>query len=728
MKLIVKIFTFLLAGITVAILALLVWFYIATKDSALSDEKLTLSSSTMSVYGADGALLCELSSQKNREIVPLEEMPAHLPNAFVAVEDKRFYTHGGLEYGRMIKAACKNLLALSFREGASTISQQLVKNTHLSGEKTLNRKLKEIKLTKRLEKRYSKKQIIELYLNSIYFGHSAFGLSQATRYYFGKSASELSPAESATLAALVKSPNRYSPFQDTERCVSRRNFVLSKMLEQGFLSQAEYDAAIKAPLPTTPFEENDSAYFSLVYADLGKIFPDASAQELRGLKIYTAYEPKLQTALQEISAESDYCFLVRDNQTHAIKAISSTCGTPLRLPASTIKPLLVYAPAVEEGELSPATPVLDEEVNYNGYRPSNYGGGYGGYMSARYALSHSVNVPAVKILNELGCERAVKYLDQMNLTVPKEDYSLALALGGMKRGFTLPALADGYATLANGGEYTPSHVIERIQTQTGKTVYEAKNETRRVFAPSTAALVNDMLRTAVLEGTAKKLRPLQYEVCAKTGTGANAGENLDAYTLAYTTEDTVAVWLGNADNSPVRATGGGAPADCALKIFRALYAEKPPAPFPAEESVQSVALDKLEYERDHRLVLADTLSPPANTFHELFAVAHTPTAQSTRFSCPTIEKPRIFVRNGAVIIELCHAEYYEYLIKRTHKGQSTVVYQGKYQKTITDNSVTAGEKYEYCVQPVYRERVGEAVALPSVLVPKRAENADCWWD
>ncbi len=730
MKIITKIFISLFALLSAAVLALFAWYFLATKDSVLSDEKLAISFSSVSIYDKSGGLMQETSCGGKRETVALSDLPSHLPNAFVAVEDKRFYTHRGLEYGRMVKAAVKNLAARSFVEGASTISQQLVKNTHLSGEKTMKRKLNEIKLTRELEKKYSKEQILELYFNSIYFGHSSFGLAHAAKFYFGKPAANLLPAESATLAALVKSPNRYSPFRDAEKCLSRRNFVLTLMHEQKYLSAKELENAINTPLPTTPHEEEGfHPYLALVNRELSEIFPDAEGEQMRNLSVYTAFSPTLQEQLKGLSAtENDCTYLIRENETNTLLAFYSTCGKLARLPASTIKPLLVYAPAIEEGELCPATPILDEAVNFNGYAPSNYSGTLHGYVSARYALAHSVNIPAVKILNSFGVERAVKYLEKMGLSVSKEDYSLALALGGMKNGFSLTSLADAYATLSSNGYYSTSRTITRILDENGKEIYSATQNKTRVFSEDTCSLVNDMLQTAVKEGTAKKLNALPFAVYAKTGTGGTEKGNTDAYTVGYTSHHTVAVWFGNADNTPILQTGGGEPANVTMKIFRTLYNGSAPNPLPLSSNVEQISLDKDEYENNHKLCIADDNAPVNAVTYELFSRNNLPSEKSTRFSVPTIEMPHITVKNGAVLIELCHAEYYEYVIKREFKGHISTIYRGKYKKSVTDNSVTQGNSYTYSVQPFYKNYAGTEVFLPTIRIPDSSPPSDDWWN
>lgn len=709
-------------GILAVLLVTALGYYASvTTGVKLDRNKLMLDTSCVRVYDKDGA---EIVSAKKQNDTPFSEIPQHLPHAFVAVEDKRFYTHGGFDFKRIGKAMLKNIASFSFAEGASTISQQLIKNTHLSSEKTLNRKLKEFKLTRALEKRYSKDEIMELYLNSIYFGHSAFGAGKACSFYFGKDIRDITPAESAMLAALVQSPNRYSPFKNAEKCLARRNLVLKLMREQEYLSEAEYRDALTVPLPQTPHESDENTYLSAVYEQVDELLDQNGG---RGLNVYTYYDAPLQKTLEEQSAESDMCLLVRDNKMHGIKAFRSTCGSPKRLPASTIKPLLVYAPAVEENLLSPLTPLLDEKTDFNGYAPDDFNGATGTYMSARYALSHSVNIPAVRVLNALGVDKGVQYLNKMNLQVDKDDRTLALALGGMKEGFTLKELSDAYATFANGGTFSPSSFVAKIKNEKGRTLYEFRPEKHRVFSEDTSYLINDMLQTTVREGTAKKLRALPFELCAKTGTGEGKGGNIDAYTVSYTHDDTVCAWLGNRDNSPVNATGGGLPANLVLDIYKTLYREKTPSAFPNCNGVERVKYDLHEYETARRIVRADPLSPPAESGTELFRSSALPQTTCTRYSCPKIQKPTISVKNGTVLIELCQTQYYEYIIKRENRGKTTTIYSGKYKNSICDNSVVAGESYTYTVTPVYKNHEGESVSLPSVRIEKTQILPDEWW-
>lgn len=348
-------------------------------------------------------------------------------------------------------------------------------------------------------------------------------------------------------------------------------------------------------------------------------------------------------------------------------------------------------------------------------------------MSARYALSHSVNIPAVRLFNELGIARGCGYLKKIGLEVDEEDASLALALGGMREGFSLPALADGYAVFANEGLYAPSAVISLVKDERGRVLYERSERKRKVFSEDVCWLMSDMLQTTATEGTAKRLKFLPFPVCAKTGTAGTKEGNTDAYCMAYTKEHTVGVWMGNADHSPMQITGGGLPANEALRIFRALYEGGAPAPFAPCDGVIRLHFDREAYETRHDILLSDPAAPPCEDMAEYFRKCAQPTAVSTRYSSPTIETPAISVQNGRVKIVLCQTKYYDYEIIRENRGKKATIYSGKYQNIVYDNSVIAGETYVYTVLPKYKEHAGTPVTLPSVTLPGRQTLPQDWW-
>ncbi|MGN1053262.1 MAG: transglycosylase domain-containing protein, partial [Candidatus Scatosoma sp.] len=494
-------------------------FAAITKDAVLDENKLTLSRDEISVFDCADAAVKTTALGDKKLFFPVEKIPEKVKFAFIDAEDKHFYTHGGTDFLRMARAALNNLRARSFKEGASTISQQLIKNTHLTQEKTIKRKLLELKLTGELESRYTKDEILEKYLNSIYFGHNCFGIKSAAEFYFSKSPDELTLSEGAALAGIVKSPNNYSPFKNPEKCKARRSAALAAMLKRKHITAQEKTAAENAPLPQKSARISaDESYLARCYDELEKI-ADEKTLFLKGkISIYTYLDCALQNALSSVSVnfseeKSDVTAAVLNNDSCGFSAYFSTCGNIERSPASLFKPLCAYAPAFEEKLLTPATPVSDAPARFNGYEPKNYGDRYYGYVSARECIAKSLNVPAVKTLNALTVEKSRKYLSNLGLSTDKNDFSLAAALGGVKKGYTLPQLISAYSVFPRGGLYRPARFIRKIVID-GQCVYDAETEAekeKRVFSESTAALITDVLKTCAKEGTAKKLRALPFE-------------------------------------------------------------------------------------------------------------------------------------------------------------------------------------------------------------------------
>ena len=704
------------------------YYFAVTKNATLSKEKLTLNEKSVTLYDNDNERLAISFAGNIGQTVAYEELPTHTVRAFVDTEDKRFFSHNGFDYKRILMSAYNNLRSRSFKQGASTISQQLIKNTHLSQEKTLKRKLAEWKLTKRLEKEYSKEEILEKYLSVIYFGHSCFGLRSAAEFYFGKTPQELDIADSAILAGLVKSPNNYSPFKNPENCQKRKVSVLNAMKKNGSIDEKEYAAAREKALPTSPKRsQGENGYAQHVFDELSALSATHGFTVGGKIEIYTYMDAESQRILSQIAnthEQTDKNFCILDTKTRGFKACVSSVNEIRRSPGSLLKPLLVYAPAIEENFISPATPILDERIDYGGYAPDNYDGSFHGYVSAREALSKSFNVPAVKVLNSLGVERAAEYLNKLGLEVEKEDYSLALALGGMKNGYSLQALISGYGALACGGEYIDGGFIKAIKID-GQTVYKKSQEATRVFSKETAYLTTDMLQTATQTGTAKKLRTLPFPIAAKTGTVGNENGNTDAYAIAYTTNDVVGVWLGNADNSFIDYTGGGLPCQYLFQIQQALQAYykqtgRQNADFPRPEEVTSVNLDTLAYNQTHTLELADSIAPASLRFSELFKKDNLPLKQADYLSSPKIQTPKISLKNGNVVIEFDEScpVFYEYVIERKSGKEKTTLYKGEKIPLYVDESVEKEKRYVYSVTPIYKDRIGASIALPTVSTKK----------
>lgn len=700
------------------------YYFSVTAGINLSPEKLVLSEKNIVLFDGKNAEIKNLSSNFVGKTVAYREIPEKTRLAFVDTEDKRFFSHKGFDIKRIVKSIYNNLKAHSFKQGASTISQQLIKNTHLSQEKTLSRKLKEWKLTKQLEKKYSKEEILEKYLSVIYFGHDCFGLKSAANFYFGKTPEELDLADSAILAGLVKSPNNYSPFKNQKNCLLRKESVLNAMLRNGDITQAEKRDAMEKPLPLTPNAQGrNNGYMHFVFDEFTALSEKYEFTVGGNIEIYTYLDPTLQNYMEELTVnykETDISACVLDAQAKGFKACISTVGEIQRLPGSLLKPLLVYAPALEEDFISPATPILDEKVNYNGYSPSNYDGLFHGYVSARECVAKSLNIPAIKLLESFGAEKGAHYLEKLGLPIEKEDISLALALGGMKKGFSLQKLVNAYATFTQNGNFNESGFISKIKID-GKSVYNKTIKEKRVFSKETSYLMTDILKTTAQTGTAKKLRSFPFEIAAKTGTVGTEKGNTDAYAVSYTTKDVAGIWLGNADNTFIDHTGGGLPCNFLLKInerlqenYQALGKQIPS--FTTPEGVVRVTLDKTSYYDTHTLSLADELSPIEYRFTELFKKQAIPTKKSDFFSNPAIIPPSLRFEDGCVYIsfEKNLPEFYQYKIDRYDYVTHTTIYLGEYITEFCDIELEKDKNYVYTVTPIYKNRTGKEIVLPSV--------------
>lgn len=720
MKIVIRILSAVAGTLALLFVGAFLYYFLLTSSVRLDGKERLAAGNKIALYDRNDRLVYRCTDAGDGGI-EYEELNRYTIDAFLCAEDRKFFRHNGLDYKRMAAAFWKNATSFSFKEGASTISQQLVKNTMLSPEKTIDRKLKEIKLTRELEQKYSKQEILAAYLNSIYFGHGCFGISEASAFYFGKKTEELSLAESATLAALVCSPNNYSPFRQAENCLKRRNRLLNTMKNEGKITAAECEESKQEALPTIRHERDDgtASYVSALLEELESVYPD----EIYRLKIYTYLDKDLQNELKAQSYESDTdkSFCVIDMKNGGIKAFYSTVGKIERAPASVIKPLLVYAPALEEDVISPATPILDEKINFDGYSPRNFDNRYHGYVSCREALSKSYNVPAVRIFNSLPAEKGIEYLEKMDLPVAKKDRHLALALGATEKGYSLPALCGAYTSFSDGN-YRGYGMIKRVTDENGRELYRRKEEKRAIFSQDTVVLLNDMLRETVLSGTAKKMKKLPYEVCAKTGTNGNEKGNIDAYCISYTSEDVVGVWTGNADRTLMQTiTGGGLPTNVAMNILNYLYADRTPAPFPRSNDVVECLLDRREYENNHRLLLCDENAPvQERTIKYLFKRKNAPREVSTYFSKPKSGNYSVFSLDNAICIELCLTEYQYILVNRRDKNGFKTVYQGKSVEKVIDDDVIDGGEYYYSVTPYYQEFVGETTELPAVVFRKKS--------
>lgn len=588
---------------------------------------------------------------------------------------------------------------------------------YLSGEKTLKRKLKEIKLARQLEKKYSKTEILNLYLNKIYYGEGSYGVVAAAKTYFDKDAKDLSLSECATLAAIIKAPSTYTPYKNYELCLKRRNLVLKEMFSQGFIVETDYNAAInEAIVLTDKNSDNISDFSDEAICEAIEILQKENAEQLNGYKIYTSVRSDLQKELPVPTISDtakDFIVLVTDNKSGIIIAYKSTVGQIKRCPASAAKPWLVYAPAIEENYVTEATKILDEKTNFGGYTPSNAGKNYQGYVSVKESLSKSLNVPAVKIANSLGMKKIKEYARKLNVSFTNDD--LSVSLGNLSGGMTLKELTSAYSPFFSNGYYKKVGFITKIINPDGKIVYEGENDdTVKVFSDSTCFIINDMLKETVKSGTAKKLSALNLPVYAKTGTNGDKHGNSDAYCIAYTPDFTVSVWMGNANETlmPNSITGGTEPAKTAKEIFSCLYKNKTVKDFDVPDSVKYVEIDKKEYENNQRLVLPDTSSRDNPSFW--FAVGTEPKGHENRIM-PVIKDCKITVNNGNIIIFINADDGVSYSL--TDKKNQIFLF-GKGKSELVIKNTIKGIKYDFTITPYSRNgddiTFGKEIKLPSV--------------
>ena len=615
--------------------------YLNAKTLAIDEDALNSSQLYIEVFDNENKPIKEFN-EINKQYVSINNLKDTTKNAFISIEDKNFYSHHGVNYKRMIKALLNDIKARKLKEGASTITQQLIKNTQLTSDKTLERKIKEIALAQKLEKKYTKDEILEKYLNVIYFGNNCYGIESASNYYFSKPAKDLSSYEAATLAAIIKSPAKYSPTKNPDNCLKRRNLVLNEMYKDNLLPANEYNLSINKPLSLNinnePKNKLNSYSQSAIDEAVSILKIPARQIALKGYKIYTYQNQQKQIALEssidDQQINCDFSAIVLDNKEHKIEAFIGKSAYKIldnkRQPGSCIKPVLVYAPAINEDIIYPCTPLLDEKTTISDYTPKNIGDVYRGYISAREALSKSINIPSVKVLSYIGIEKAKKYAEEMGFEFDEKDDSYSLALGGMTYGVNILQLASSYTTFANSGNYAPAKFISFITDKNNKIVYVNKTVENQVLREDAAYLITDMLKTCAKTGTAKKLSSLNMDLASKTGTvgKSNSKENLDAWNISYTKDQTVGVWLGNLDNTPIDFAGGNQPTEIVRKYFEQI---KDNSKFDVPSSIIEKEIDATELYENHKIVLAGNNTPERYTQKELFSRFNLPTDVSNKF-------------------------------------------------------------------------------------------------
>lgn len=701
------------------------------------------------LYDGENGELLRLHDKEDRVSIPLSQVPDLVQKAFISAEDARFYEHPGVDVIRIVGAAWADIKAGGYVQGASTISQQLIKLSHLTADKTISRKLEEAVLACQMETRYSKDEILEMYLNYVYFGGGYYGIEAAALGYFGVHAKDLSVAQGAMLAGILKSPSNYAPHLDFEASLARRDTVLSLMAEYGYLDdQGLADAKGETMVilhDGTASEEGRNYYVDAALQDAMEILQiDSETLLSGGYRIYTAMDSAIQNQCEAIFQQDDLfpgdaqgAIVVQEAGTGLIRAMVGGRGaydtamafnraTDIRRqPGSVIKPVIAYAPALEGYGYTAATMLLDEPTTFAEYSPRNFGNQYYGWVTLREAVTRSLNVPAVKVLSDIGVSAGKAFAQSCGIPFDPQDTSLTLALGGFTYGVSPLQIAGAYATFASQGIYNTPTCIQRITDSAGKELYVYEPENRRVMSEQNAYILTSMLQSAIQEGTGHRLKDLDIPLAGKTGTVGEGEGNRDAWMACYSADYAAAVWIGydtSQDGAlPQDATGGKYPALILEQLFQGLYQDRAPKEFSMPSGVNAYKLDKRTLEMFHEPVLATALTPSSAIQTEVFVEGTQPTAQSSYWVVPSPPgefrvylggdgKPQI-----AFTGRESFAQYQLYRQKGTESPQLIKTWDGKGAVTYGDDSALPGCTYTYYILPVHQEMNvgGEQVKGPA---------------
>jgi len=612
--------TLLLTSAAVALAAYLYWPTDLPSVKALEEFAPTPGTK---VYADDDELLTEFQAER-RIFVPLREIPRTLRDAVIAIEDARFYSHFGVDLRGIARAAYANFRRNRIVEGGSTITQQLAKVLFLTPDRSLDRKVKEALLALELEKRYSKDRLLEIYLNQIYLGHGAYGVEAAAKTYFGASVQELSLSQAALLAALPRAPGNYSPFEHPEEARKRRRLVLNRMVEQEFITADQAKRASAAPLGlVAPERRRGTGQYFLEYLQQGLEAKFGTDLVFKGgLSVYTTLNPVMQRTaeqalregLQALAARQaarvagkgapapptpEGAVLVIEPQTGYIKALVggsdfvrsefNRAVNAHRQPGSAFKPF-VYLAALEGGR-TPADLLDDSPLSYTfggkTWAPENYDGKFRGQITVQQALEESVNVPTIRLAEQVGVHRVIDAAKRLGIQSPLQA-NLALALGASD--VTLLELTAAYAALANQGVRMEPIVIRHVTDAQGRLVEENIPQGREAVNPAVAYVLTQMLRGAVERGTAVSARSLGRPIAGKTGT---TNDFSNAWFVGYTPSITAAVWVGH---DRVRSlgheeTGARAALPVWIALMREILKDRPGEDFTPPENVAMARVD-----------------------------------------------------------------------------------------------------------------------------------------
>jgi penicillin-binding protein 1A len=551
---------------------------------------------TVEIVGLDGRPLTMRGEMSGMDVA-IKELPPYLPRAFVAIEDRRFYSHFGVDPIGLVRAVAANVLHRGVSQGGSTLTQQLAKNLFLTQERTLWRKMQELVLALWLERKFSKREILELYLNRVYFGSGAYGVEAAAQKYFGKPARAVKVAEAAMLAGLVKSPSRLAPSRNPDGAERRAQAVLTAMTEMGFVTETMAKTALAQPARAVrPAGAGSVNYVADWIMD---VLDDLVGRVEQDLVVETSIDPALQVAAEKALvdelalkgqkfdvAQGAIVAMTPDGAVRALVGGKNYAESQFnravaakRQPGSAFKPF-VYLTALERG-LTPESVREDKPIALKGWKPENYSHDYHGAVTLTQALALSLNTVSVRLTLEVGPRAVAKTAYRLGIS-SKLDANPSLALGTSE--VSLIELTGAYAPFANGGDAIVPHVVERA----GKVLFaRAAANLGRIVEPRHVAMMNAMMRETLLIGTAQKAQLPLWQAAGKTGTSQDFR---DAWFIGYTGHLVAGVWLGNDDSSPTKkATGGGLPVDIWSRFMKVAHQGVAVAALPGLSAAPSFA-------------------------------------------------------------------------------------------------------------------------------------------
>jgi penicillin-binding protein 1A len=578
----------------IAVVGVVVW--VGAHLPAIQSLEIPKRPPTIQITGLDGSVLATRGEMAGSN-VSLKDLPPYLPKAFIAIEDRRFYSHYGVDPLGIARAAVANVMHRGVSQGGSTLTQQLAKNLFLTQERTMQRKLQEVELALWLERKHSKAEILELYLNRVYFGSGAYGVEAAAQRYFGKPAKNVTVAEAAMLAGLVKSPSRLAPNRNPEGAEKRAQTVLTAMADAKFITEAQAQASIGHP--SYNVKALGAGTVNYVADWIGEVLDDLVGQVDQSIVVETSIDPKLQaiaeaSIIDELAAKSvkfnvSQGALVAMTPDGAVRAMVggrnyadsqyNRAVTARRQPGSAFKPF-VYLTAIEAG-MTPETIRQDAPLDVKGWKPENYSHEYFGAVTLTQALAMSLNTVAVRLGLEVGPKNVARTAYRLGIS-SKLEANASIALGTSE--VSLTELVGAYAPFANGGRGIAPHVVNKIRTVEGNKVLYARpaDQPAQVIEPRHVAMMNTMMQETLLSGTARKAEIPGWSAAGKTGTSQDFR---DAWFIGYTSNLVTGVWLGNDDNSPTKkATGGGLPVDVWTRFMKSAHQGVAVAALPGAQS------------------------------------------------------------------------------------------------------------------------------------------------